>query len=116
MHPQPCSSLQWREQYNTYIYTSGATRFNTPLPWQEFTGQADVPPLPLPFHQPPGPIPSVVQASEPVQFYGRLVDENVMKIIVDETNRCLYMHSMYANMYSICAHACISEHGSVGTV
>ena len=41
----------------------------------------------LPFHETSGPVQSVPQASEPVEFYGKLLDDRVMGIIIDETNR-----------------------------
>ena len=56
----------------------------TRQPWIDITGSLDTPPHPLPFVGPSSP---VIQAEDPIDFYRKLMDDMVVKLIVDETNR-----------------------------
>ena len=58
-----------------------------PMAWQEITGSTDAPPSTIPFAQPSGPAAPLPPTAEPIEFYKQLVDERVIGIIVDETNR-----------------------------
>ena len=51
--------------------------------WHEITGTIDMPPTPIHFNQLTGP----TMRLPPIQFYEKLVDDTVMGIIVQETNR-----------------------------
>ena len=66
-----------------------------PMAWQEITGSTDAPPFPIPFAQPSGPAAPLPPTAEPIEFYKQLVDERVIGIIVDETNRFAWIQHMY---------------------
>ena len=81
-----------------YIHTATAISTGTsrgtgqvPHSWQEITGSVDAHPSPIHFHQRTGPAVPLLPTSTPIQFYEKLVDETVMGIIVQETNRSVQM-------------------------
>ena len=80
----PCTGVRVTQCIGTRGGTGRAAR--SQLPWQEIIGQADMSPTPIPFHETSGPVQSILQESEPVVFDGKLVDDRVMGIIIDETN------------------------------
>ena len=52
--------------------------------WQELATSSDAPPPPVVFDGPPTPS---LPLPDPLHFYLRLVDDTVMAVIVNETNR-----------------------------
>ena len=70
---------QHKDKCNTIMNCIG-----TRQPWIDITGSLDTPPHPHPFVGPSSP---VIQAEDPIDFYRRLMDDRVIQLIVDETNR-----------------------------
>ena len=84
-------SKELHDKHIHVIGTRGGTRNSSQAAqsvfWQEITGSTDSPPSPLPFTRPTGPATPLPPDSAPIEFYEKLVDDRVMQIIVDETNR-----------------------------
>ena len=87
-------SKELHDKHTHVIGTRGGTRNSSQAQapaqsvfWQEITGSTDSPPSPLPFTRPTRPATPLPPDSAPIEFYEKLVNDRVIQIIVDETNR-----------------------------